>query len=287
MNEMKSRPFTRVAQAVCIVILMISGFSCRDDDPYQMPEKSLEIIKLKINTKRFQESRAFWTQNLGFELVASTPNEFTVKVGSSLLCFNGVQLSPLDEQNNFPKYHFSFNIPSNQAENALNWLRNEDHEFPDGPQNPVEIWKNEDTGAEIIRRDRYNAHSVFFKDPGGNVIELIARHNLNNPQEGDFNRAMIINISEVAIVTFDVKESAKRVKDNFGVIEIPGTTSGFKPLGGETGLITFVVPGRSWQPADSQVAGSWPMEVTVRHPEPLVIYIPGTNFQPIRILTQP
>jgi len=285
MNESNLRPFMHIARVFCLAVVLLSGFSCRDDDPYQMPEKSLEILKLKIDTKNFAESRIFWTENLGFEEVSSTASEFTVRVGSSLLTFKAFPFIPQFPRS--PQYHFSLNIPSNQAENALEWLKNEGNKYSDGPSNPVEIWESEFTGAEIIRRDRYNAHSVFFKDPGGNVIELIARHNLNNQQEGIFNHSMILNISGVAIVTRDVKESAKRIRNTFDVIEVPGTTSGFKPLGSENGLIVLVVPGRSWEPTDSQSAESWPMEITVRHPQPLEIQIPGTNFESIVILTAP
>ena len=281
-----------------VTVLVITGvsinFSCaKEETPYDLTGKSLEILELKILTKNFEQSRKFWIENLGLELLPPQPPllpnnfEFTVKVGNSRLHFVKANIAPGMEDITFPQYHFAFNIPSNQIENALSWLQNYGNQFTDGPSTPVKIWVKEGTGAEIIRRDRYNAHSVFFSDPGGNMIELVARHNLNNQQEGNFNKSMFLNISEVAIVTKDVRESAKIIKDNFDVTEVPGTTSGFKPLGGENGLIDLVVPGRPWEPTDSQIATSWPMTITIKHPVPVDVVIPETNFQEILIRTQP
>ena len=40
---------------------------------------------------------------------------------------------------------------------------------------------------DIVDYSHWNAHSIFFLDPGGNVVEYIARHDLKNGAPGAFS----------------------------------------------------------------------------------------------------
>ncbi len=69
---------------------------------------------------------------------------------------------------------FAFNIPENQFREAKAWLASR-----------VEIARP--NGSDEIFYDDWNAHAVYFPDPGGNLVEFIARHNLPDRSEREFN----------------------------------------------------------------------------------------------------
>lgn len=266
--------------------------SCEDRlDPLTIPEKSFKIHELKIrarygtNFTKLIKTRDFYTQLLGLpEIVNSVNYVYTIQIGESLLTFQPSNLDPTKEDTYFPQYHFTIAIPSNQIENCLDWLMNKDGKYPDGPSEPIPLWNDYQTGAEIVRRNLYNSQSIFIKDPAGNVVEILARHDMNNTQEGDFNKSMFLGITEVGIVTREIRKSAKLLKDTFGVEEVAGSSNSFKPVGGPTGLLKLIVPGKPWIPTDNELAVAHEMELTVRHTElldPILIPESGTLLKTI------
>jgi catechol-2,3-dioxygenase len=250
---------------VCFLITSALAInSCKKfREPLTAPEKSFEIKKLALFVENPDASFHFWTEELGLDYTPLANGSFGLKLGSSQLVLKPVYYGA-------PKYHFAINIPSNQIENALDWLINKDGKYPDGPKNPVKIWTDSESGPQIIRRDLYNAHSVYFSDPAGNVIELIAKHELNNQQPGPFNKSMFLNISEVSVVTKDIRKAAELLENNFGVKQLEGSTSSFKPVGGLNGYLVLIVPGRPLGPNPDVQAFPYEMEITVKHTEILL-----------------
>ena len=247
-----------------LVTTALTISSCKKfREPFTAPEKSFEIRQLVLAGRNPDANFHFWTQELGLDFTLSNNGTFGVQLGTSRLIFNPSPTFIV------PRYHFAINIPSNQIENALEWLINKDGKFPDGPKNPVKIWTDSESGPQIIRRDLYNAHSIYFSDPAGNVIELVARHDLNNAQPGPFNKSMFLNISEVSVVTKDIRKAAQLLESNFGVKEIEGSTSSFKPVGGLNGYLVLIVPGRPLGPNPDVQAYPYGMEITIKHSEVL------------------
>jgi catechol 2,3-dioxygenase-like lactoylglutathione lyase family enzyme len=66
-------------------------------------------------TNRLDEQIDFFTQVLGFELIKKDGAKAYVKIGQSTLVWQQAITTP---------YHVVFNIPSNQENEALDWLRN-------------------------------------------------------------------------------------------------------------------------------------------------------------------
>jgi catechol 2,3-dioxygenase-like lactoylglutathione lyase family enzyme len=244
------------------MLTALSINSCKKfREPFVVPEKSFEIRQLVLLGRNPDENFHFWTEELGLDFEQNSSGSFRVQLGTSRLVFNPSPTFIV------PRYHFAINIPSNQIENALEWLINKDGKFPDGPKNPVKIWTNSESGAQITRRDLFNAHSIYFSDPAGNVIELVARHDLNNAQPGPFTKSMFLNISEVSIVTRDIRKAAPLLESIFGVSEIEGSTNSYKPIGGLNGFFVLIVPGRPLGPNPDVQAFPYQMEITVKHTE--------------------
>lgn len=89
---------------------------------------------------------------------------------------------PDDEMD--PSYHFAIDIPRNQLEKAAAWLSER-----------VDLLKFD--GKTEVEHSNWNATSLYFHDPQGNIVEVIARHNLENDREGLFSPESFLRISEI------------------------------------------------------------------------------------------
>jgi catechol 2,3-dioxygenase-like lactoylglutathione lyase family enzyme len=247
--------------------------SCYDDrlDPLTIPEKPFEIIELNLRARRMEKNRYFWETLLGFQVIDDTIlGQYSLQVGTSKLTFRTSNLQPELEDTFFPQYHFTISIPSNQIESCLEWILEQKGTYPStNEEATIPLWKDYITDAEIIRRNLYNSQSVFIQDPAGNVVELLARHDYPEYRDGAFDKNMFIGISEVGIVTRDVRKTATLLKETFGVEEVIGSSNSFKPMGGATGLLKLIVPGKPWIPTDNELAVDHEMELTIRHTQQL------------------
>ena len=65
---------------------------------------------------------------------------------------------------------------------------------------------------DIVDYSHWNAHSIFFLDPGGNVVEYIARHDLKNGAPGAFSSRDILGTSEIALIVDDVPATVTHLR---------------------------------------------------------------------------
>ena len=270
--------------AAMLIALLTSANSCKKEtlDPFVYPERSFEITELEIRTRNLDSSRIFWSQTLPFELIDSTAGSFTVKIGTSRLKFRpSGSIDP-------PVNHFAITIPKNQIERALDWLKNPDGKYSDGPKNPIRIIRDEATGAEIISDPKMNTRSVYFDDGAGNIIELVAKKDFGTEVIGDFSKDQFLKISEVALVTKNIQKCLDILSEKFNVQQFPGSTSGYKPVGGGDGIILLIVPNKPWTPTESIVATSYETSVTIRFPVEMTISIPNfVTYSNFTLKTEP
>ncbi|HWB19418.1 MAG TPA: hypothetical protein VG711_03890 [Phycisphaerales bacterium] len=199
------------------------------------------IRRLRLETHALEEMKAFYARTLQLEITDSEPNQFTVHAGGTLLTFVGAESGR-------PVYHFAFNIPENMFAEAKAWLRTR-----------VAILRNTD-GSEDFEFRSWNAHACYFLDPAGNIVEFIARHNLQNARAGDFGPQDILYASEIGIVVDDVRAAAEAVRDELGmrpfVTGMPDPGADFCAAGDDHALLIIVKKGRAWN-----VGGTIPAEV--------------------------
>ncbi|OKP85977.1 hypothetical protein A3844_14570 [Paenibacillus helianthi] len=188
------------------------------------------IKKLKLFCRNLNQMIEFYTGVLNLPISRNDAQSFCLTVGSS-------QLDYEYQRNHNSPYHFAFNIPENQIEDAMNWLKNR-----------VELM--DDNGDLIIFFEDWNAHSIYFKDPDGNIVELIARHNLNNSSTHEFSGKSLLNVSEIGLPVPDVLSAATFFGEKYNLSPWRGQSETFTAVGDENGLIILVKQGRVWFMSD-------------------------------------
>jgi catechol 2,3-dioxygenase-like lactoylglutathione lyase family enzyme len=134
-------------------------------------------------------------------------------------------------------YHFAFNIPENQFHSAKTWIASR-----------VPLLK-EENGKDEFKSENWNSDSVYFKDAAGNVLEFIARHNLENAVHEDFDSRQILNISEIGLPSEDVVGLATEICKRLDVSPFrQQVNESFTPVGDEDGLLIIPVRDRIWIP---------------------------------------
>ena len=200
------------------------------------------IAEIRMHSDRLDELREFYEEQL--ELPAAIGDEtLTVEAGTTRLIF-----SPDEAAENEPFYHFAFNIPENQIESACQWQKKRTPLLRRG-------------GKEIIHFSGINAHSVYFNDPAGNIVEYIARHDLNNSEEGAFGPKQILYASEIGLVVDNVSQTQREIKDTLGLTGFPGSfrSQSFSPVGDAHALLILVKRNRMWFPNKKQAANVHPV----------------------------
>lgn len=212
------------------------------------------IASLGLESAPIALMQRFYTQALGFPLIGSGPRGFSVQAGATVLSFDAAHASASAADSN-PTYHFAFNIPSDQIESARRWL-----------QARVPVLKDED-GQEIVWFESWNAHAVYFHDPAGNIVELIARHELAHRTDGDFDIHQILGISEIGMAipeSIGVATAAEQVTRTLGLHPYRPISDDFAAMGTPHGLVILVRAGRPWFMSPGNTACMQPTAVTLR-----------------------
>lgn len=154
----------------------------------------MEIKLLTLQTNKIEVMKEFYTQQLGFSLCSENSNHFQMQVGKSILEFTNEKVA------GDPYYHFAFNIPSNQFQEAKEWLKG---------RTTLLLEDGEDEADFSF----WPAHACYFEDPAGNIIELIARYKENPKSESSISVDSILNISEIGLIVKDAPMAAEHLKE--------------------------------------------------------------------------
>src|SRR5690625_3810297 len=105
---------------------------------------------------------------------------------------------------------------------------------------------NREGGIDEVYFPNFDADSMYFEDPAGNIIELIGRR--TRDMFGNITSAAFLNISEIGIVTPSVMEVGEQLQD-FGIPLRGGTEVNpdkINFLGRDESFIILVPPNRKW-----------------------------------------
>lgn len=201
----------------------------------------MKIEQLTLQTYVPRSLYLFYTKTLGLEGEHFDDGCFNITVGQSILRFKPC-LSRV-------YYHFAFNIPSNQFESALAWL-----------QERVEVLPNEE-GELLVNFSNWNAFAIYFYDPAGNIVELIARKDLPQANSSVFDAGQILSISEVGLPVQTVKAASDKIMESAGLPFYSGNHKTFNAIGDPEGLFIVVdEEEKNWYPT-SKIAQPNPVEV--------------------------
>jgi hypothetical protein len=202
-------------------------------------------------------AKEFYHRSLGLRVEEDKPDRLTVRAGDTRLTF-----APAGPGDGKPFYHFAFNIPENKIVAARDWQRERTPLLPI----PARL-RDPRYPDEVVDYRHWNAHSVFFYDPGGNVVEYIARHDLGNAAKGPFGPGDILYASEIGLIVDDVPGVAAGLTRAVGPGQYKGGSDQFTALGDEHGLLLVMKRGRvlNFDPAsDAKAARVFRTKLRVR-----------------------
>jgi hypothetical protein len=266
MSFLKHTKSFRIAMfAFSIAILAISFNACVKEnlEPIELPQNSMDIVRLEILTNNIAVTRKFWGEKIGLteKLDESGPNKVTYNLGSSLLTFKYInRTEPFVN-------HFAISIPPNQIESALTWAKNKQ----------IKTIKNEITVADIYSNPVFNSKSIFLDDSVGNIVEFIAFQNLGENfsgkkiatrVDGPFSKEQLFNISQVSLAGINVRASYDILHNVFQYDSLSRSTASYKPTGGPEGLILLRLKSRPYLPTENNFPQDVPSltTLTIRYP---------------------
>lgn len=206
----------------------------------------MRIRKLVLETKEVASLTSFYHDVL--ELPALQLEDHSIiTFGDSTIRFQ--QASAGQE----PFYHYAINIPSNKVAEAKDWL-----------EQRVELLWIKEYKSVIADFVNWNAKSLYFFDPAGNVVELIARFDLDKQSDVAFSFRQFLSISEIGLV-FPEREIEARTESllhNYSLeyFSKQPPSPNFKAVGDQEGLWIIVPEHRPWYPTH-KAAGIFPLEV--------------------------
>lgn len=219
----------------------------------------MQLIELQIATQRLAAQKAFYHALLELPLVAETATSFTVQVGASALTF-------VETAAALPSiYHVAFNIPENQLAAAKGWLKAR-----------LPLLQNGDSDEWVF--PDWNAHTVYYLDADGNILEAIARHNLPTASTQPFTAHSFLSISEIGLAAPDVRTFCQQLHAALGVNRWRGNDTNFAAVGDEEGLFIVAVNGRLWN-GNEAPAQPLPTTVVLRGEEEKTVEFAGLPYR--------
>lgn len=207
----------------------------------------MKILKIRLKTQKLEELKSFYIHKLRFEPLVDEKNYFSFQAGASILEFEKDQSDA-----SAPNYHFAFNIPKNLLKEAKNWLY---------AQNLSLLAQD---GNDTIDFPNWNAKALYFIDPADNIVEFIARYDLDNELPGPFTAQSICEISEIGLPVPSVKAMYEILLQEF---ELPvyshiSNMETFCAAGDPQGLLIIVSLERPWFLTNT-LNGTYPTEIVV------------------------
>lgn len=193
----------------------------------------MKILELELPTNNLEQTERFYRDVLKLKAVDFKSNSVSFSLGHSVLRF-------IEDKDKNINYHFALNIPKNKTDEALIWIS--------AKLDPI---KNSEGNYRTDFND-WNAESVYFFDNNKNILEFIARHDLDNASDQPFNENSILSISEVGVVTDEPLVLAEKFVNEEGLFyfEKGPKREDFVVLGDDNGLIVISRLKRNWYPTD-------------------------------------
>lgn len=209
----------------------------------------MKIKEIEIHADDLIATEAFYTGVLGLKINLKASNKISFAAGETILNF-------VKSDTEKPVYHLAFNIPANQLETAFQWMTTKIETIP------VSATEN------YAHFDSWNAEAFYFLDNNQNLLEFIARKDLENAVDENFNSNHILSISEIGIVVDNVKEACEKLMKQTGLnyFSKQPPMDSFAALGDDNGLLILVNKGRCWYPTNI-VSNNFSLKVKIEENE--------------------
>ena len=202
----------------------------------------MRITELRLKAADLGNQREYYAHILRLPVISERGGLLAIQAGDTRLVFER-------EDGWQGKYHFAFDVPENQFEAAKAWIT----------QRTPLVKLN---GMDSFDFKNWNAHSLYFYDAAGNILEFIARHNQPNASDKPFDERGLLYVSEIGLATDDVRATVDSLCTTLRVEVYDGAGSDtFTAVGDEDGLFIVVKRGRIWYPETGIPAEPHPVTV--------------------------
>jgi hypothetical protein len=189
---------------------------------------------------------SFYGASLGLPLTHNDDGRRTIEIGETVL-----ELGP---SAGLPFYHFAFLVPGDRFEPALTWAGER-----------VELLPDPETGEVVFDFTNWDAKAIYFLDPAGSIVELIAHRGVGESRATvPFAPSELLGLSEIGLVC-DPPSLAEALERELGLEVWDGSVEGEGRLafvGAKARTLILCRAGRPWLPT-GRPAEAHPVEVTL------------------------
>ena len=200
----------------------------------------MNLLEVQLLTANLLQTKKFYHEILGMKILHADDSSIKFSAGLSTLIFKKTA-------SDNPFYHFAFTIPSNKFDEAHAWTKQKVPLLPITPESTIANFTN------------WNAKAFYFYDNNQNIIEFIARFDLDNNSDKPFEGSSIFSISEIGIVTDNAKAYSEKMIEEYGInfFSKQPPQDDFAAIGDDHGLFIMVNDKRNWYPTDKPSGKFW------------------------------
>lgn len=207
-----------------------------------------QLLSISLPANDLPQQQLFYEGIMRLPLLEKNANSLTFEVGSSRLTFYKA------EDFKGP-YHFAMDVASNHLQAMQTWANNRFRLLSEAEDEMI-----------YFHSDNWNADQVYFFDPDGNIVEIIARHTRQIYAPTEFKpETAWLNLSEIGLAVPEVAQAVEGLGKGIGwspYLGVVGDT--FCALGDHDGLLILVQEGRMWFPERRQPAQALPLTVQLQ-----------------------
>ncbi|MEM7349522.1 MAG: hypothetical protein AAF657_01865 [Acidobacteriota bacterium] len=218
------------------------------------------ILKVRLLASRLDEMADFYAVKMGWP-VSRVGSSLRVRTGGTEMRFDAAP------EGAAPFYHVAWAIPSNKFDIGKAWL------YQRAP-----LLKNS-KGHDEFHFKKANRRAVYFKDPAGNILELIARDDLGDVVEGPFSLRDVLYVNHVGLVIDNMDETIVALNDSLGLLPTAPPEPNVTKMGDKYRHITLVTKNRLWIPEMEQGAKVFTTEVVMHGPKRAVYDPPNLPYR--------
>ncbi len=218
------------------------------------------ILRVKLLATRLDAMAVFYSETMGWP-VARRGAALVVRAGGTEIVF---EPSPGDDA---PYYHLAWAIPSNKFSAGKVWLagRTPILRHPDG---------RDEFHFRTARR-----RAVYFGDPAGNILELIARDDLGDIAAGGFGLGDLLYVNHAGLVVDDMSAAIRTISGSLGLEPTAPPEPSFTKLGDAYRHVVLVPKDRLWLPKMNRGAEVFAAEVVMHGPRAATLAFDRLPYQ--------
>jgi catechol 2,3-dioxygenase-like lactoylglutathione lyase family enzyme len=217
----------------------------------------MKILELELLSDDILKTEVFYNEVLGLKTMSKEDSGISFNAGSTKLTFRpSINVKPV--------YHFAFDVPNNKLLEAFDWIEKKTEIMYVIPPDKIADFYN------------WNAKSFYFYDNNGNILEFIARNDLDNATQKAFDGSSILSVSEIGLVSKNVVVQCEELFDKYGLTAYSKQPklNKFIVLGTVTGLFILVEENRDWYPTDKKSKSFWTKIVFSNSGETQIMEVP-------------